>query len=376
MTDEKLNGEADAQDNGKRESEDIAEFLNKAKEAFDAIEKIKKTVESYSSDLSSLKKSAEGDSEAAHTAREESEKSKQSATEDAKAVQTLETEAEPLLAKIKANQTEAVALLGEIQTSENNAKRIAEIANEKDAKVDKYEEQLIDLTTQYSDIREQIESLLPGATSENLAFASKARKDSFKNPMRFWTFMHMIAVVSLVGVGVWALFTTDINNKSIRDVIFFILLRSPIIAAIILLEEFARRNRNIALRLEEDYGYKEVLSASFEGYKKEMEKIDLETKTLAVTKLSTNLLDAMAKEPGRLIDKEKPESVESSLLESTLSQIKIPEGESKEGVLCRIYEDIKKSFKGKIINIVIIIALSIAAGIGIGYYIGLTLPNS
>ena len=374
MTDEKLNGEADAQDNGKRESEDIAEFLNKAKEAFDAIEKIKKTVESYSSDLSSLKKSAEGNSEAAHTAREESEKSKQSATEDAKAVQTLEAEAEPLLAKIKANQTEAVALLGEIQASENNAKRIADIANEKDAKVDEYEEQLKDLTTQYSDIRKQIESLLPGSTSGNLAFASQNRRKSFKWPKIFWTGLQLVSVALLVGVGSWTLLDKEI--KTIEDAIFFILLRSPIIAAIILLEEFARRNRNIALRLEEDYGYKEVLSASFEGYKKEMEKIDLETKTLAVTKLSTNLLDAMAKEPGRLIDKEKSESVESSLLKSTLLQITIPEGESKEGVLYRIYEDIKKSIKGNIIKIVIIIALSIAAGIGIGYYIGLTLPNS
>ena len=92
--------------------------------------------------------------------------------------------------------------------------------------------------------------------------------------------------------------------------------------------------------------------------------------------IQSHLLDAMAKEPGRLIDKEKSESVEASLLKSTLLQITIPEGESKEGVLYRIYEDIKKSIKGNIIKIVIIIALSIAAGIGIGYYIGLTLPNS
>ncbi|HEW78596.1 MAG TPA: hypothetical protein ENH34_01320 [Phycisphaerales bacterium] len=374
MTDENPNSESEAQDSDAQEGKDIGDLLNKAEADLRAIEKHKKTIEGYSKELLTLKVSAENDSEAAHTAREESEKSKKSATEDAKAVQALKTEAEPLLAKIKANQTEAVALLGEIKTSKDDAKRIAEIADEKDKKVDEYEKQLKGLITQYSKLNEQVESLLPGATGSNLAFASKARKESFKRPKFWWAILQLIAIGLLVGVGIWTLYTTDIST--IKDAIFFILLRSPIIAAIILLEEFARRNRNIALRLEEDYGYKEVLSASFEGYKKEMEKIDLETKTLAVTKLSTNLLDAMAKEPGRLIDKEKPESVGSFLSKSTLSQITIPEGESKEGVLCRIYEDIKKSFKGKIINIVIIIALSIAAGIGIGYYIGLTFPSS
>ena len=58
------------------------------------------------------------------------------------------------------------------------------------------------------------------------------------------------------------------------------------------------------LRLEEDYGYKEVLSRSFEGYRKQMEEIE-QSPDAPVSKLSDNLLEAMAQQPGRLIDKEK-----------------------------------------------------------------------
>ena len=370
MANENPNGKSEDQNPDAQEAKDVAELLNKAKADSLAIEEIKKTIESYSSDLSSLKESAEEDSKATSTAREESGKSKMSAAENAKAVQTLENEAEPLLAKIKANQTEAVALLGQIKTSEDNAKRIADIADEKDEKVDEYEKQLKDLTTQYSKLKKQLESLLPGATSANLAFASKARKESFFRPKIWWAVLQMGAIGLLVGVGAWILKTTIIKDAG--DAIFFILLRSPIIAAIILLEEFARRNRNIALRLEEAYAYKEVLSASFEGYKKEMQGIDLgsKDKETAVSMLSTDLLKAMAKEPGLAFDKERPVFTESALSKAVLSQTTAPDGESNERLFFRIYEDLKQSFKGNVIKMAIIITLAIAVGIGIGFYLG------
>jgi len=102
----------------------------------------------------------------------------------------------------------------------------------------------------------------------------------------------------------WYVFRQQ-NITSITEFFMYALKKTPILVAIILLAEFARRQYNITLRLEEDYGYKEVLSRSFEGYRKQMEEI-VQSPDAPVSKLSGNLLEAMAQQPGRLIDKEKP----------------------------------------------------------------------
>ncbi|MBW3019484.1 hypothetical protein KY329_04860, partial [Candidatus Woesearchaeota archaeon] len=192
-----------------------------------------------------------------------------------KAVQNaklLKESTDKLVADIQKERDDAIALLERIKKDAASTKLIADTADEKDKKVGEYEEQLKQLTTEYEQLNQKIENLLPGATSAGLASACKDRKDSFKTPKMSWTIVHIVSVAFLIGVGCWVLAVTKIN--SFQELIFFILERSPIIAAIVLLEEFARRNRNIAFRLEEDYGYKEVLASSFEGYKKQMLEID------------------------------------------------------------------------------------------------------
>jgi len=66
----------------------------------------------------------------------------------------------------------------------------------------------------------------------------------------------------------------------------------------------------MSLRMEEDYAYKEAISTSFEGYKREMEKItasDGENPT-PLTILCTNILRAIAERPGRIYES-KPEDI-------------------------------------------------------------------
>lgn len=375
MTEEKQNGEVDAQDDDKQESEIISELLAKVKEDAQAIEELKKRIEADVKEINQTKDSVEGDSVAAKAAQEVINACSESASESADKIQKLKNETEPLtaqlLAKIQGDRKDVIALLGEIETAKVKAKSIADTADEKDQRVDEYEQQLIGLRTEYSELKEQIEGLISGATSGNLAFATKARKDSFKWPKRFWTLLQIAAVGSLVWFGFWILDTTEIGDSTtMLDIVFLILLKSPVIAAIILLEEFARRNRNIVFRLEEDYGYKEVISSSFEGYRREMEKVDLAEKNIAVSKLSTNLLDAMAKEPGRAFDKEKHTSLDSILSKAALAQVTGSEGETKESLLSKVYEDVKKTFRGNFIKMAIVIAITIAVGIGIGFYLG------
>jgi len=307
MTDENPNGEADVRDVAEQEDENTSELLNKAKADLQAIEEHKKTIEGFSKELLSLKKTSESYSQVASTASEQAKKSAESASENAKVSSEQKNTTDQLLTTIKAEiqkeRDDAITLLETIKKHETEAKLIAETAEEKDKRVKEYEKQLKNLTTQYIELREKIEKLLPGATSASLASAFENRKNSFQYPKKLWAVLQIVSVFLLIGAGYLIFSKTEIN--SFGDLIFFIFKRSPIIAAIIFLEEIARRNRNIALRLDEDYGYKEVLSRSFEGYKKQMEEIDQQS-NMAVSTLSTNLLDAMAKEPGRLIDKEKP----------------------------------------------------------------------
>ena len=327
MTDENPNSESEAQDSDAQESKEIGDLLNKAKADLQAIEEIKKTIESYSEDLSSLKEAAEGDSKATSTAREESEKSNESVSKDMSVVQKCKNTTEQLLADVQKERDDAIALLETIKKHGANTKLIADTADEKDQKVKEYEEQLKDLTAKYSQLKEQIEGLLPGATSAALASAFETRKNSFRWPKKLWAALQIICVILLIAAGIYVFSKSEID--SFGDLIFYLFRRSPIIAAIIFLEEIARRNRNIALRLEEDYGYKEVLSRSFEGYKRQMKEIDQQSKT-AVSTLSSNLLDAMAREPGRLIDKEKPVTKPSAdFIEDVANKLKKPEKSEK-----------------------------------------------
>jgi len=242
--------------------------------------------------------------------------SRNSAEENAKLVAQLAEKTEEnkdstkrLLGDVQKNREDAIVSFETIKKHETNIKLIAERAKEKDEQVDEYQQQLETLIVKSGELKTQIENLLPGATSANLASAFEKRKKCIRNSKRIWSFIQISAVGAFIIVGWYVFVHEEING--FRDLIFYALKRSPILAGIILLEEFARRNYNIALRLEEDYGYKEVLSRSFTGYRKQMEEIEPDNDS-AVSKLSNDLLVALAQQPGRLIDKEKQVFVPSA----------------------------------------------------------------
>jgi len=212
------------------------------------------------------------------------------------------------LESIKKANEEAKNLLKIVNEDSAKTKIIADTVESKDAKVKEYQEQLSKFEEEHKELKQRIEGLLPGATSAHLASAFERRKNTFKWPKVIWTVAYIGSAVGFIGVGVYLLFLSD-NITSFRDLIFFALKKSPILAGMILLEEFSRRNYNITLRLEEDYAYKEVLSRSFEGYRVQMEKVTSDSGDKPVLKLSQNLLDSLAERPVRMFDKVKPEHV-------------------------------------------------------------------
>ncbi len=177
---------------------------------------------------------------------------------------------------------------------------------------------------EYDALKTQIENLLPGATSAGLSSAFMERKKNIENQKNFWRNMTIVGAVGLVLFGIVAIIFPPKITNGLYEFLLYILTRSSILVGIVMIEEFGRRHFNIISRLAETYAYKEVLSRSFEGYKKQMEAVELEP-TITTTeidsagkeskkivpmkassKLSDNLLDNLGIDPANIYEKEKP----------------------------------------------------------------------
>ena len=153
----------------------------------------------------------------------------------------------------------------------------------------------------------EIESLLPGATSVGLASAFADRKNDIQKNKNWWITLLIVSILLLVCFGVFS-FTPWGNKIGMASSLPG---RVIIVAGLILLEEFARRNFNIISRLAESYAYKEALAKSYFGYKKQMEEIPMPSrneteKNMGHSVLMETFLGKLDDEPGKhVFDKEK-----------------------------------------------------------------------
>lgn len=150
---------------------------------------------------------------------------------------------------------------------------------------------------------DQIESLLPGATSAGLATAYEKLKDSFEVPIeRFTKFFYW----SLIGLGV-AAFVMAIKHISLTPVIAIdfvevpewdvilkaLIYKVPFIAPVVWLALFSATRRSQYERLQQEYAHKEALARSYESYKKQL--IDLKGDSEELQKaLISKAIDSIA----------------------------------------------------------------------------------
>lgn len=240
---------------------------------------------------------------------------KSQATSDASATQTAKTKAEQLLESIKTNlenvQTTWESSFQELQKQHNET--LSKLNSEEETKLnnlhEKYEKDFAELNKKYieefSKRTAEIENLLPGATSAGLASAFADRKKDIEKTKIWWAILLLLSVVSLITFGILSL--TDVFRGT--GVASSFQSRIIIVAGLILLEEFARRNFNVISRLAESYAYKEALAKSYLGYKKQMETTDMPQNTNSGkghSALMKMFLDKLEDEPGKnVFDKEK-----------------------------------------------------------------------
>ena len=237
------------------------------------------------------------------------------AEQEADEITEWKEEAESELKELKAlhveAQTEASAVATHRKTAASNAgvindwKEQVEILTEQaDAEIAKLEVR----EKEYKQLRQKIESLLPGATSTGLAEAFMKRRASFVHPRRYWTFAAIAPIVALLLVGLlgpkgfWELFNAQ--NLNMDLILEGLLMRLPVAGPLVWLAIYSGRYHLLNARLEEEYAYKEAVSKSFEGYKREMESIlKADEDSDALENLCTNVLATIARDPGRLYDK-------------------------------------------------------------------------
>jgi DNA repair exonuclease SbcCD ATPase subunit len=279
-------------------------------------------------------------------------------------------DANAALAQVKANQAEILQLSQTSKTHVAEIAEIARIADEKDERVKEYEKQLETKIQEADAIYEKLEKLLPGATSVGLSKSFNKRKAALDERMKWAQVSFFTSIVGFIGLGIWALKGGAIVSWS--DFTLFAIERSPIIAALVLLEEFSRRMYNNSLKLEEDYAFKESLSMAFDGYRKAMAEVQRSGgKETLPHQLSSNVIAVLSERPGRLIthtekSKESPEALKVILAPDINAGTETPNETNTNTPTLKTAQLIQavlgKSQQGTAIKVFVLVLISIGFG--------------
>jgi hypothetical protein len=225
--------------------------------------------------------------------------------------------------------TDADAVAKARKTAEDSAeiaKGLADKSATIEARIAEYEKSLEEFKQTAADRLKTIETLLPGATGAGLAHSLDKRRQSFLNPQKRWQWIFVGSVLAIVFVAVngwWQIAkiesapsskeTSQLEQASqsndphqFQQLFRLWLARLPVGAALLWLAVHAAREAALAKRIEEDYGYKSTVAASFEGFRRQMADLDANLKSDSpLAKLCGDTLATLAMLPGRIYDKHK-----------------------------------------------------------------------
>lgn len=213
--------------------------------------------------------------EQAATAKEQAEK----VTESLEAVKKAEETAAALVASMAAADKKAAQVLSIIEAHEADLSR---------------------LKGESDKLHARIESLLPNATSAGLATAFREQQARFVWPQWMWLATFVVTIGGLLASSLWGLPATNDSWDSMGR---HFVNRLPLIAPLVWLAIYAGRHYQLALRLQEEYAYKEAVSAAFEGYKREMGTVGAGANGGSpLVTLCENVLSTLGQRPGRIYE--------------------------------------------------------------------------
>lgn len=218
----------------------------------------------------------------------------------------LYTAAQAVKANTDSNAESVAALRKQCEDHIAATAKLAEIALSTEAKVKAYEARLAELEIAAAERLKTIESLLPGATSAGLASAFNERRAYFKWPQRIWQGTFISSVLALLALAAveFGVFAQADALLSFDKVGLSLLHRLPFALPLIWLAFHAAHKAALAQRLEEDYSFKETVSRSFEGYRREMGELEGKLKPGSpLAALCTSTLAVITRRPGLIYEK-------------------------------------------------------------------------
>jgi predicted component of type VI protein secretion system len=221
---------------------------------------------------------------------------------------SLNTAAQTAKASVDSNAAIVETLCRQCDEHAMAAKKLADIADVTHQKISEYEARLAELEVTANERLKTIEGLLPGAASAGLASAFNQRRMHFTMPQRFWHTVFIISLSGLLGVAAWEFKSSAAPDTAPtwEKIELSILHRLPFALPLIWLAIHASHRAALSQRVEEDYAFKEAVSRSFEGYRREM--AELEGKAApesALSLLCTGVLSVITNPPGRIYEKQK-----------------------------------------------------------------------
>jgi predicted nuclease with TOPRIM domain len=170
-------------------------------------------------------------------------------------------------------------------------------------------EELDKQSIRYKALNEKIEGLIPGATSAGLATAYKDLKESFDEPIKNVSNVFYISI----GLLLFSSLLLSINNIGSNGITFVkfenwdavfkgLVNKIPFYAPVLWLAFFASKRRSEYQRLQQEYAHKEALAKSYDKYKKQIEELDDEDKTMQ-KEFIMKAVDAIAYNASQTLDK-------------------------------------------------------------------------
>ena len=161
----------------------------------------------------------------------------------------------------------------------------------------------------YKALNDEIESLLPGATSAGLATAYFDLKESFNTPIKnytrlFYASIGCLMIISLISVTqeVGWLTIKFVDVSSFSKLASNILYKLPMVLPILWLAIFASKRRSEALRLQQEYSHKEALAKSYQNFRTQIEALNQPSEDL-MKKLLDAAIDAVSNNASDTLDR-------------------------------------------------------------------------
>ncbi|WP_153915976.1 hypothetical protein [Shewanella sp. TC10] len=161
----------------------------------------------------------------------------------------------------------------------------------------------------YKTLNNEIESLLPGATSAGLATAYHELKESFNAPIKTYSKLFYSSITALVLVAFLSItkevgwfFIKFVEVTDLSKLVSNILYKLPIVLPVLWLTIFASKRRSETQRLQQEYAHKEALAKSYQNFKMQIEALEQSDPAL-MNKLLSSAIDAVSKNASDTLDK-------------------------------------------------------------------------